>query len=492
MLKLTQKIKTIWAISILSVVLLAFGIICFWQFSVFKKESQDIDSQIDNQQDLVQKKEKSDVILYISDGDLWQSDALGKNKVKLIDRDVIQRASFSSNRERIAYSELRTVTEKVVSYEGVEEERTFKVRDLLLANERGANSILVKAGVNRWGWIPSTDLLWYETSSLQQLFGWIYAGNDDIWVFDMEKKKANLITTEKKGYLGILRPQWSPDGNKLSYVSDMNLMVVDRNTLEKKELLEIPYVGGDRGGAPPIPSLYWGNDSEYIYTAFTPLLFEPDKKNADFMEKYKSGYLSGWKIPINGDEPIQIIPEAPTPITNEEVFLSVIFNNDFSKVIYRRYEQEDIKGLEPYEWFYLNHPDREYLDYSLILYDMETQEEKMLIEGFKNYKINFNTWDFYSNGYGLYIFLEDDFLYFFANVGDSKNQVSIVAVDLELGESEEIYSFDFNWGEKLKGFKYDSQEGVIYFGYNNQIFSVKGKDVEKVLDNTSDVQYYFE
>ncbi len=433
------------------------------------------------------------ILLYIVDGDLWQADQNGKTNIKLIDKDIISMADLSSSRNSIAYVVNTKTRETITTYEGKKEERDFVRYDLLLADRNGANSYLVKEGVNRWGWVPATDLLWYESSELGQFFDWTYLGNADIWIFDIKNKKASLIVDDDQ-MLGI---KWSFDGNKVFYIGNktggsLSLKVIDRSTSSKKDLFDIPYVGGDRGGPPPIPSFYWDNNSEFIYTAFTPLLW--DNKN-EFKNKFSSGYLSGWKIPTDGSEPSKIFPDIPSAGLNEETYPGVVFNEDFSKVSYTRFKEENLKGLEPNSWFYNDGS----IPFSLVVYDIKNQTEKVLLEDIKQKGDINKFWSYFPENDKREMFFCDNYLYVFTGEkkqNEFKSLLVLKRINLATSESRDFeieLITKTQYYPSLDNINYSKKQDIIYFVFEDNViyFNIKQQLFEKIINGVESINFYF-
>lgn len=424
-------------------------------------------------------------LLYVQDGDLWQSDSSGENQIKLIDRDRIHSVQISPDKQSIAYTLEVTEKKTVTTYEGVREDREFTRTNLLLADNKGANSYMVKEGVVRWGWIPSTNILWYESDVLTQLFDWDYFGNQDIWTFDPSSKESKLLVKDEQ----ILNPMWSPDGSKLSYVGyrlDENnryksllIRMVNRNDSAKRDLFDVPYVGGDRGGPPPVPSVYWSRESDALYTAFTPMLWSED---SSMDNRFTSGYLSVWKIPVNGSEAVKLAPEVPSTVLNDETRPRIVFNEDFSKVAYARLDEKDVAGKNPSEWYYSDDQIE-----SLAVYDLTSKTEKILIENFKSE--------------GAVTFFGEDSLYLLNNVKNTengKNETVIKKIDLSSGVVQEFKTAEYadRYGvevmTQLKG------SGLIYLIIDSiergqdslVVFDENSGTFKTVIDKISGMDFY--
>lgn len=436
---------------------------------------------------------KEGILLYVSEGDLWQANKNGKENVKLIDNDKIAEAKLSSDKNNIAYTVKKDNKETITTYEGKKEERDFIRYDLFIADRKGANSYLVKDGVMRWDWVPSTDLLWYESSELGQFMDWQYLGKDDIWIFDINDKKSNLLAKDN----GILNIKWSFDGSKVLYVGyktggNLSLKVINRSTSSKKDLFDIPYVGGDRGGPPPAPSFYWDNNSEFIYTAFTPLLWD---KNDELKNKFSSGYLSGWKIPADGSEPVKIFPDVPSAGLNDETYPGVVFNEDFSKVSYTRFKEENLKGLEPNNWFYNDGS----IPLSLVVYDIKNQKEKILIENI-NPKDGINKfWSYFPKNDKREIFFLGNYLYVFTGEKNKNEYESILILKKIDLTTDESYNFEIvltaktQYYPRLDNINYSKKQDIIYFVFEDKVicFDVKQQLFEKIIDGVESINFYF-
>jgi len=285
-------------------------------------------------------------VLFVKEGDLWRMDFSGKNPIKLIDLDTIVRGSRSPISNLIAYTLRKTQKETVKEYDGTTKEVDVNKMQLLLADEKGTNSILIADSVDEWGWIPSTNLLWYETAVLDQYFGWDYFGKGEVWIFDPTTKKANKFIEAGAEILSLHRPRWSPDGTKLMFINGDMIKIADRFTSVTRDVYTLPYVGGDRGGPQPIPALAWSPDSMSIYTVFSPLIFNETDNNR---LNLKSKHVYAFQIPINGGSPIKLMPEVPTlTAISEEGQFRAQFSQDFSSIIYPRVLENGFLVLEMY------------------------------------------------------------------------------------------------------------------------------------------------
>ncbi|MBU0706743.1 hypothetical protein KKG41_00010 [Patescibacteria group bacterium] len=314
-------------------------------------------------------------ILYVKDGDIWKSDANGKNSFNIVDRDTVVDAHYSEKNVYLGYSQYIPSIE-TVTYE--DEEETINLtsehdarKELYIADAVGVNSRLIADSIERWGWVPNaSNLIWYESAALQRVFNLGYYGENKIWIYDLETETAQLIRDENKAgdaYYAwrILVPTWSPDGNWLAYYGyrrggddsylGVSLRAVNRITKEVKDLLPIPWVGGDRGGYPPVPPIHWSNDSSSVITAFTPILGVSgnDELDAEYDKLFTSGYHTVLNIPVDGSAITRLINDAPAPVLSIESRVPFALDENQSHAVFRSYAHvsSDVFVNDPWQWF---------------------------------------------------------------------------------------------------------------------------------------------
>ena len=409
-------------------------------------------------------------ILFTAEGDLWQMSANGANAVKLIDLDTIQRASRSPASNRIAYALGRTVTEAVTEHDGtIQDVEVIKVQ-LLLADADGSDSFLVHDNISRWGWIPDSDLLWYETATLQQLFDWGYGGDGDVWIFDPATREAEKFIHDDSDYWSLLRAEWSPDGEKLMFASGDVLRIADRRTRTIAEIFPLPYVGGDRGGPQPIPYLAWAPDSSSIYAIFSPFLLAGEEPNPDVDLKTK--HINALRFPLDGNEPAKLMPEVPSTIVNEESYPRAHFSEDFSKAFYPRAAQSEAALV-------------------LAMYDFADQKEYVLLEdpGVPERELM---------PYGVPLaWVAGDSAYILRGEGDwlyDTARVSLLKVDYRTGSSETLASRDGVSGQ-IGNVLFLPEAETLFFTSGGKLYSMNRDGVVPIADDLGDasqVEYHLE
>jgi hypothetical protein len=424
--------------------------------------------------------------IFVQDGDVWVSNGGGQERVKLVDIDKAESALLSPNKNFIAYTILVTTSETYKGYPRQE----YQHHRMLLANKQGSNSVLVKEAVNRWGWVPGTELLWYEPASLQEFFGPGYFGEGSVILFDPISKNSTAIV-DTNSVWSLLRPLWSPDGSKLAYAEEGVLKITDRTTRNTTNLLNLPYVGGDRGGPAPIPAFYWSADSKHIYIVFTPLLTQwtdPDDSSKDLA----SGYIHAYRIDTATGNKNQLLPfgQIPSAVTNEEVPFPGTFSEDFSKIIYWRYKTQDIVGLTPEQWVYSgNAKGSPYL----VMYDLQTGLESVLLENIKDYgKTYFNS---ASQPNYAPAFITKESIYFLVRKYEASNWVSLTEIKIDT-KNKKAYIFDIpnsgndtNMIDLLLSVKFDSNTGKLYYIRNNNGYVLFDGRETVLIENISSLDY---
>lgn len=408
-------------------------------------------------------------ILFVKNGDLWQISANGENAVKLIDLDNIKQASRSTVNNRIAYTLGRNVTETVTEYDGTMHDIKVDKQQLLLADERGSNSFLVFDNVARWGWIPSTDLLWYETTTLQQTFDWGYIGDGNVWIFDPTTRKAETFVNDDSEYWPLFRAEWSPDGNKLMFVTNDALRVADRKTKDITRIFQLPYVGGDRGGPQPIPYLAWAPDNSAIYTIFSPFLISGEEPNPDV--DLKTQHITALRFPLDGSKSTKLIPEVPSTIINEESYPRAHFNDDFSKAFYPRTAQNGT-------------------DLILAMYDLTVQKEYVLMKNLGEPKRGLMPYSV------PLAWLVGDSVYIFRGDGDplqGSASVSLIEVNYKTGATKKIASHDGISQWPIGNTLFLSEFKTLFFTMGNKLYFLNQEGITPIADEVSDfsrVEYH--
>jgi hypothetical protein len=403
-------------------------------------------------------------ILLVNNGDLWQMSANGADAVKLIDLDTIRRACRSPVSNRIAYGLEAYSTESVTAPDGTVQDVDLTRQQLLLADERGSDSFLVHDNVSRWGWIPATDLLWYETASLQQLFEWEYLGDGRVWIFDAATRTAEPFLHDDSQPWPLLRAEWSPDGNRLMYVSGNSLRVADRQTRAPRSLFRLPYVGGDRGGPQPIPFFAWAPDSSSIYAIFSPYVFPEDEPHPQV--SLKSEHVFALRLPVDGGRAVQLMPEVPSVLLNEESYPRAHFSDDFSKAIYPRAAQSEA-------------------DLVLAMYDFADRKEYVLLEdpGMPERELM---------PYGVPLaWVVGDSTYLLRGEGDS---VSLLKVDYRTGSSETLAGRDGVSG-RIGNVLFLPEAETLFFTSGGKLYSMNRDGVVPIADDLGDasqVEYHLE
>lgn len=416
-------------------------------------------------------------MLVIKEGDVWQIDANGKGAIKLIDLDTVNSVSRSDFNSQIAYTLGQKVSETVEEYDGSTREITVTKNQLLLADEKGSDSFLVHDGVSDWGWIPGKNLIWYETSSLQQFFEWGYMGNGGVWIFDPSTKKSEQFITDNSEYFPLMRAEWSPDGEKLAFVSSGYLKVADSKSKITRELFALPYVGGNRGGPQPIPYFEWSPNSDAIYTVFTPFLVGGENTNQEIDLKTKQ--VAALKIPTDGSKIERVVPERPSQIANEETYPRAHYSSDFTKVFYPRVDS-------------VKYPDtmRAQENVSLVMYDMVSKEEMVMLDnvgkperGLMQYSVPLS-WVF---GDSVYLLKGDgDWLYEGATI-------SLIKKNLITGVTE-ILATKENVSGNIWDIAFEPKTESIYFTTNQNLIRLNKQGSGIIAEGVGlgDVEYHLE
>lgn len=410
-------------------------------------------------------------ILFVKDSDLWQMSANGANAVKLIDLDTVQRGSRSPASNRIAYTLRQGVTETVTEHDGTTRNVEVSKQQLLLADEKGSDSFLVHDNIARWGWIPSTDLLWYETATLQQFFDWGYNGDGNVWIFNPTARKAEKFIHDDSDYWQLLGAEWSPDGNKLMFSSGGVLSVADRRTKAITIIFQLPYVGGDRGGPQPIPYFAWAPDSSSIYTIFSPFLISGEEPNPNVV--LKAQHITALQLPLDGSKPTKLIPEAPSTIINEESYPRAQFSDDFNKAIYPRTAQGGT-------------------DLVLAMYDLAEQKEYVLLGNLGEPKRGLMP-------YGVPLaWVVGDSVYIFRGDGDplyDTASISLVEVNYRTGTKETLASRDGISEWPIGNTLFVTELRTLFFTMGGKLYSMNRDGLIPIADELGDfsqVEYHLE
>lgn len=424
-------------------------------------------ADLDNRK--IDEKKLSGLIFFIKEGDLWQLDVTNNAAIKLIDLDNIQKFSVSPDQNRIAYSLAKTVKENVTEFDGTKHDVEVVKHQLLLADGKGTSSIFIQDKITSYGWIPSSDLLWYETAELNQEWGsWVYGGSGTLWIFDPTTKKAEKFFQDDTDFYPLLNAQWSPDGTRLMFVSSEMLKVADRKTKTVKTLIKNPYVGGDRGGPQPIPYFEWATDSLSIYAIFSPFAVSDSPMqigNIQLREKY----ITAIKIPVDGSQPTELMPKQPSDIVNEESYPRAQFSEDFKKIIYPRSLDGKIV-LAMYDTV----ENKEYI----LLQQPGTPERGLMRDGVP------------------LAWVKDDSVYVFRGDGDwlyGKASVSLIKVNYKTGHSETLASKE---GLKLfvSSFIFLPDQEKLFFTSEGNLYVMDRNGVSTLIDKLGDfpgIEYRF-
>lgn len=341
---------------------------------------------------------------------------------------------------------------------------------LLLADEKGSNSLLVHDNISRWGWIPATDLLWYETATLQQFFDWGYGGDGNVWIFNPATKKAEKFIHDDSDYWSLLRVEWSPDGNKFMFASGDVLRVADRRTKAITTIFQLPYVGGDRGGPQPIPYFAWVLDSSSIYAIFSPFLIAGEEANPDVILKAK--HITALQLPLNGSKPVKLLPDVPSTIINEESYPRAHFSDDFNKAIYPRTTQSET-------------------ELALAIYDFAERKEYVLLQnpgeperGLMPRGVPL-AWVV---GDSVYVFRGDgDWLYSTANI-------SLFKINYRTGSSETLANQN-GVSSHISNVLFLPKSETLFFTSGGKLYSMNRNGVIPIADELGDfsqVEYHLE
>lgn len=429
-------------------------------------------------------------ILAIKDGDVWQIDANGENAVKLIDLDTISSVSRSDLSNKIAYTLKQQVETTIEWYDGSQRNVEVPKSQLYLADQKGSNSQLIYDGVASWGWIPDSDSLWYETASSEVVGGGMfphsYKSTGEVWVFDLTTQESSKILdiddSNAKGVLDsellVRRVEWSPDGQKMMYLSENALYVINKNTLNTQKLFSLPYVGGDRGGPQPIPFFQWSPDSTAIYTVFTPFALgdEDEDRQIDFQTKH----VAALKIPIDGSAIERVIPEVPSQIANEETYPRAHFSDDFTKVFYPRVNS-------------VQYPDtmRAQEDVSLVMYDLVTKEEITLLDNFGKTERGLMQYrtplSWVVNKYVYVLKGDGDWLSY------DGATLSLVKINIKTG-AQEILAVKENVSKNVWDIKFEPKSETVYFTADQGLVRLSSSGTSVIADDIGlgQVSYYFE
>lgn len=411
-------------------------------------------------------------ILFVKDGDLWQMDANGASAIKLIDLDTVQRASRSPVSNRIAYTLGQSIVETVTEYDGTVHDVEISKQQLLLADEKGSNSFLIHDNVARWGWIPSTDLLWYETATLQKSFSWEYSGDGNVWIFNLATKKAKKFIYDNSDYWGLLYTEWSPDGNKLMFASGDMLRVADRQTGAITRISQLPYVGGDRGGPNPIPYFTWSPDSSSIYTIFSPFPISGEEIYSGI--SLKSRHITALQFSLDDSKPTKLMPDVPSTIINRESYPRAHFSNDFSKAIYPRTIQNKT-------------------DLMLVMYDLTDQKEYVLLENPGEPERGLMP-------YGVPLaWVVDNSVYIFKGDGDllyDAASFALIKVNYRTGEIETLANQDGVSGH-ISNILFLPKSETLFFTSGGKLYSMSRDGVTSIADGLAynsflQVEYHLE
>ena len=280
----------------------------------------------------IEEKEPIDVeghILLIRDGDVWRIEGGGSDSVKLIDRDTVTTVARSRTTGQIAYTQ-------------------DAPQNLYLASDIGTDSVFVQERVAHWGWVPNSDLLWYEIGSPAQAEAWPgVLGDGNIWVYDtIIGTRTKLITIDTANSISQVGStlSWSPNGRLAWYKvydGEYNVLhVLDRQSLESRPLFTLPYVGGNRGGPQPIPFFQWSPDSTAIYTVFAPYLVSEFTQSSPEIE-LEHRRLATLRIPIDGSPITRVAPAVETPdLISEETFPRAHFSDDIRYIFFERCQED--------------------------------------------------------------------------------------------------------------------------------------------------------
>ncbi len=442
-------------------------------------------------------------MLYIQDGDVWKSDINGRTPVKLVDRDAVTKAIPSPDGSMIAYAIVYPSTETVKNADGTEESVELSgswgaKQTLYVANGVGADSRQVQKQVGRWGWIPNTKLLWYETSSLQQYFSWGYIGDNNMWVYDPAARTSKEI--RKAGDVAwsdpLLGPRWSPDGKNVLLVTyekidDTNgslaLHVVNRSTAKERNLLYIPWVGGDRGGPPPIPSFFWSGDSSTIYTGFTPVI-EASNNTANkihYLDILRSNYISVLAIPVNGGQVKEVFPSEPSIVFADESPIHVNFSEDRSKVLYFAVKSDKVTPDSPSDWVKYGDADAQ-----MVVRDIHKGTSYTISDTF-----NGNHTLFHVSDDSLSTHITDDGVYWFdTETRDSIHWLNVYYYDFTTSQKTTVATMpapiDDDRGLLLSDISYLPSAHAVLFRAGSTLYKVQNDKIAAIVEKVDEVAYY--
>ncbi|OGZ37034.1 MAG: hypothetical protein A3D38_02250 [Candidatus Portnoybacteria bacterium RIFCSPHIGHO2_02_FULL_40_23] len=414
--------------------------------------------------DVVANGKISGQIYFIKEGDLWRIDANGENAAKLIDLDTLNGVALSPNKNNVAYTRGKKINELVTEYDGTKHEIEVEKNELLVADSKGTNSISIFNNVGQWGWISGTNLLWYETATLQQYFDWGYMGDGNIWIINLENKKADKFIEEKE----VRRPQWSPDGDKLLFISTDELKVADRKTKSVTTIFKIPYVGGDRGGPAPVPAFHWAPDSTGVYTIFSAHL-----GGTTNTYQLKSEHVTAIKIGLGG-EITKLMPDKPSPILNEETYPRANFSDGFNKIIYPRFADANKSHLVLA--MYDRAEAKEY-----VLLENTGKAERGLLEYGKDLSLT-------QENYAYIIVGDGDWLY-------KQASVTLKKINYQSSTSEDLALLKNIGDTPVWNLHLSPKQETLFFTMGGGLYIMSKSGVQKIVENLGDfgdIQYYLE
>lgn len=435
-------------------------------------------------------------ILFIREGDIWISKLDGREELKLADVNNAIEAQLSPDKNFIAYTLKAERDEQVKDVEN-QPFHTEKITRFLLyiADRQGSNSVLVKDPVDVWGWIESSNMLWYESASLGMFFGWGFLGDGKLYIYDPTIKKSifiNDFNTENICSFSFFYPEWSSDGNKLVCIgpsresgASSRIQVFDIETHKSTTLIDIPYIGGDRGGPAPVPAYYWSPDNKYIYTIFTPLLTSWTGADNLAFKEYKTGYVHVYKITVATGEKEMVAPLVPSMILNEERFPQGNFSIDFKKVVYPRFKDADIQGLTSEQWAGYGSVIEQ--NEFLAIYDITTGKETIMDFKTSPWNLNYNYSENSQN------FEKDGIISFFVR---KNNQIYRLRLDLNNGQIneyllQEVSGKEPHYDTRLSNI-YQISADVFYFVYRDKVYRLENNNMLPVIENISSARFYIE
>lgn len=433
-------------------------------------------------------------LLYVSGGDLWRSTLAGTSNVKLIDADTVGNARYSPDRSKIAYTK-KVSAEKEIP-EDVSDEQynagqkyVFDEFSLFVANPLGQNSARVYEAVNRWGWVPGTDMLWYESASVRQNFAVGVYGDGTIFLVDSNGKAAQKIISADADW-HLLNITWDPKGQRVAYIrSDYPALAIytyDRLRKKETKLMDLPYMGGDRGGPPPVPSLVWNDDGSGLYTGFATLGLTEQHKQLGLDKKLKLGYTAIFRIDSSSGDAIKLA-EAPSCFLTDERGPGLMFARDFSQAIYPVLNEDDRAYLRANtnDYWSCQHKERE----TFVLHTIAADTDTPLLSA--DAFASSVTWPQAHTP----LFSKNRPVYFFARQGEN---LMLVAYDLASRTRTDIV-LDEQAGRTndigVRQFVLTKNKSDLVFHVNTAVYVAEpqteaGKyTVYRVLENVSSVQY---